>query len=192
MKHPALSRVIADAHTALHDRVDAATTAVLDHVGRRETMQKTDAFMIHTCRHISAVCNVLLPAARTQLPDGQERVHAYVRQARRVERSVVRTKQRLYGESHKVDLSWSDVWFGLAAEVDHLAELERDLVADLSPGLAPAADRDLANRVEAGEITGPTRAHPHSPHTGPFGRMSRGFLARTDRFWDATEGRIAS
>lgn len=187
-----LRKAISTAHEELSEHFDTATAAVRDHVGRREAIQKTDAFLIHACRHLSAVCDVILPAARAELPDGGSVVGTYVEQARRTERSIVQTKRRLYGESHTVDLPWTQVWSDLGDEFRRLNVLEDDLVAGLSDRLNPTSRSTLADRMGPVEASSPTRPHPNSPHTGPVAHVSRGVLARTDRFWDTVEGRIVS
>ena len=187
-----LSKAISTAHGEIKGHLDAAATAVQEHVGRREVMQKTDAFLIHAIRHVSAVCDVILQAARTQLSQGDKRVQEYVQQARRVERAVAQTKRRLYGESHAITLPWSQVWMGLGKELNRLNILERHIVDDLSRELDREDRSTLADKVNTAEATSPTRPHPNSPHTGRLAHLSRGFLAHTDKFWDAAEGRIVS
>jgi len=191
MKDP-LREATSTAHSQLTEHLDEATAAVRDHVGRREAIQKTDAFLIHACRHLSAVCDVILPAARDKISFGTKRAHAYVRQARRVERAVVQTKRRLYGELHTVDMPWSQVWAKLGVEVEQLNVLEDEMVSDLADELSSAAQVTLADRIGAAEAISPTRPHPNSPHAGRLAHITRGMLARTDRFWDSAEGRIVS
>jgi hypothetical protein len=187
-----LRRATSTAHDELAEYFDAATASVRNHAGRRESIQKTDAFLIDTCRHLSAVCEVILPVARAELPDGEAVVDTYVDQARRTEHAIVQTKRRLYGESHTADLPWSEVWTDLGTEFRRLIVLEDDLVADLSPRLDAKARSGLASRIGPVEDASPTRPHPNSPHTGRLAHASRVLLARTDRFWDAAEGRIVS
>ena len=40
------------------------------------------------------------------------------------------------------------------------------------------------------ECHGPTRPHPHTPHTGLLALVARRMWAIADRFWDAAEGRV--
>lgn len=187
-----LAKAIGTAHRRLEDDLETATAAARDHADRREVIQKTDAFLIHTVRHVAAVCDVILPAAHTQLADGQTRVHEYVAQARRLERSVGQTKRRLYGESHAMALSWSRVWSELGTEFGRLNSLERTMVEDLAGGLESRVCGDLAERVDTAEVTSPTRPHPNAIHTGRLAHLSRSIWARSDRFWDAAEGRIVT
>lgn len=190
--HDPLRKAISTAQSDLKAQLNGAATAVREQASNREVIQRTDAFLIQAVRHLSAVCDVILPAARTELPDGETRVREYVEQARRVERAVAQAKRRLYGESHAIHLTWLQVWSELGTEFRQLNALERKLVADLSKSLAPAARRALADRIGNVEATSPTRPHPNLPHTGRFAHLSRGVLARADRLWDAAEGRIVS
>ena len=113
-------------------------------------------------------------------------------QVKRVERSAARVKRRLYGEAHCAALSWDAVWSHLDHEVSTLAGLEHTLVAELAPLLSTDARDRLLDRLLSSELTSPSRPHPWSPHLGPFAHVGRLVLARTDRFWDAAEGRIAA
>lgn len=190
--HDPLGKAMSAAHGVLTGHLTVAAAAVQERVSPREVIQKTDAFLIQACRHVGAVCDVILPAARAQLTDGDERVQEYVQQARRLERAVAQTKRRIYGESHAITVPWSQVWSGLGREFRALDILENRIVADLIDGLDPTVRSTLADRVVDAEATSPTRPHPNAPHTGRFAHLSRTVLASTDSFWDAAEGRIVS
>jgi len=189
--NPSLSTVINTSHEELNERLDLAATAMAEHAGTREIIQKTDAFLVNACRHVSAVCDVILPVAKVELPDGQQRQRDYVEQCRRLERAVGQAKRRLYGESHAVGVPWAQVWASVGEEFQALTLIEHDLVADLEA--APGVDvDDLAASIHDVEATSPTRPHPGFPHTGRLAHLSRQLWARADRFWDAAEGRIVS
>lgn len=187
-----LNEAIMIAHDELLEDRETASAAARARLGRREIVQKTDAFLVHVCRHVSAMCDVILPAVRTQLPDGKERVHEYVQQCRRLERAASVTKRRLYGDSRTIALSWTEVWNDLSQEFDRLDAVDQRLIADLSGVLCDSSRLSLASRLDAAERSGPTRPHPNSAHTGRFAHRVLGMWARADRFWDATEGRIVS
>lgn len=178
-------------HDRLVERLDLAATAMADQVGSREIVQKADAFLVNTCRHTAAVCDLLLPLARRLLPDGQQRVQEYVQQCRRMERTFVRAKQRLYGEAHHAATPWSEIWAAAIREFEALISIERSLVADLASAPAAASARVLSG-IRATTDHSPTRPHPNSPHTGPLSHVVRGLWARADRVWDAAEGRIVT
>lgn len=179
------------AHDRLVDRLELATDAMTEQLGNRDIIQKADAFLVNTCRHTAAVCDLLLPVARRILPDGQERVHEYVQQCRRMERSFVRAKQRLYGEAHIAATPWSEVWATAIEQFHALSALERALVADLAAAPGAASAR-VVSGIRSVTDHAPTRPHPNSPHTGPLAHAVRGLWARADRVWDAAEGRIVT
>jgi hypothetical protein len=149
-----------------------------------------DTFLATASRRIAAVDAVLLPSARSQLPDGPQRVHDLVRQARHLELSLAAVKAKLYGEAHAVHRHWPDVWRDVDGELQEYLELEEALVEGLADALSPDELDDLAVRMHRLELTAPSRPHPYTPHTGMRGRIARSVWARADRFWDAAEGRI--
>ena len=65
------------------------------------------------------------------------------------------------------------------------------MLADrLSDTLADDDLDKLARRLWAAELAAPSRPHPYTPHTGPFGVVARRVMHTVDRFWDAAEGRM--
>ena len=180
------------AHRTLRDRLDLASAAMAAHAHTHEIRQKTDAFLVNSCRHTSAMCDLVLPAARLYLPNGGARTREYVQQCRRVERVIGTAKQRMYGQAHAIDRSWSDVWASVVEEVPLLHSLERDLVTDLANASDVGRHPDLSFLIGSVTSSSPTRPHPNSPHTGAFAHHLRRLWARADRFWDVAEGRTLS
>src|SRR4051812_18650601 len=126
MEHPSHTTIHA-VQDRLTQRLEVAAAAMNHRAGIGEIVQKTDSFLVHTCRHTSATCDLLLPVARRHLPDGPARVRQYVEQCRRMERAFGRAKQRLYGEAHAVSAPWSQVWAAAIAEFTALQTLEHAL-----------------------------------------------------------------
>jgi hypothetical protein len=180
------------AHQTLRGRLDLASAAMADRAHTHEIRQKTDAFLVNNCRHTAAMCDLVLPAARLYLPDSRVRTREYVRQCRRVERVIGTAKQRMYGQAHAIDRSWSDVWASVVEEVPLLYSLEQDLVADLADVPDVRRHPDLSLLIGSVTSSSPTRPHPNSPHVGAFAHRIRRMWARADRFWDAAEGRTLS
>lgn len=174
-------------HDDLARRRDRLATSVATRQDRWDVIHAADGLLSRICRHTAATCEVVLPVAREHLPDGPARVKAYLRSCRALERSVAQMKAKLYGEAGRAALSWRTVWRDLTRDLAHLTRLERDLIDDLIAALP--ADSALADRIRAVESSGPTRPHPNMPHMGPFSRLARRVLARTDRLWDHVEGR---
>ena len=179
-------------HRVLDEQLAVVGRAVRERESTRAIVQKTDAFMIHACRHVSATCAVILPTVRHQLPGGRNRVQAYIRQVRRLERSVAQMKRRLYGASRSIRLPWAQVWGAVQHELQELMAIELAVVADVAAGVSPTADGRLARRLVGSEAGSPTRPHPNSPHVGWLAPLSRRFWVRADRFWDAVEGRVVA
>lgn len=187
-----LLTTIGDSHRALDDQLAAVGHAVEERESTRAIVQKTDAFMIHACRHVSATCAVILPTARHRLPGGRDRVQLYIHQVRRLERSVAQVKRRLYGASRSIRLPWTHVWEAMQHELEELMAIELAIVTDVAADAGPSTDVRLARRLAGSEAGSPTRPHPNSPHTGWLAPLSRRFWARADSFWDAVEGRVVA
>jgi hypothetical protein len=183
---------VTTARRDLTRRRDAVTTPVAGLDDARQTRHLVDQLLIATCRHVHAVCGVVLPTARTSLPDGPQRVHGYVLQCRRVERAVSLAKRRLYGGSTAAATPWPEVWSALTREIAALGDLERLLADELTEVLDADRSADLADRFTRAVLSGPSRPHPHSRHTGRLAPLVHGLWARADRFWDVAEGRPTS
>lgn len=188
--HDSLRKAMTKSHRVLRERFDLSAKTVRGNAATGEVIRATDDFLINMCRHISATCEVILPAARTRLPAGRQRVKEYVRQAKLLERKIAQTKHRLYGESHAIHVPWSQVWAELSDEFDHLIALEHTLISDLAPVVGSASD--YQQRLADAEASSPTRPHPHSLHTGPLSHLSRNLWAKADSFWNTAEGRIVT
>lgn len=179
-------------HAELEERFDASAAAVLGDAQCGEVVQKTDALLIAACRHVSVMCDVILPVARRELPGGRDRAKEYVAQVRRLERSTGRAKGRLYGASQSMSLSWTQVWADLRTQLDGLFDLETRMVDDLAASGDARGGTALAARLRAEEPKGPTRPHPSSPHSGRLAHLARRVWVSADRAWDRAEARIVA
>ena len=126
-----LNDVIRESHRSLAERLESSSAALRGDATCGEVRQRTDAFLIEMCRHVSAVCDVVLPAVRERVPNGARRVRSYVEQVKRFERSAARTKGRLYGASRDAHVPWERVWVELGTEFDRMVAVEADLIAAL-------------------------------------------------------------
>lgn len=77
-----LQLAVRASHQRLRDRLDLASAAMTAHAQTHETRQKTDPFLVNSCRHRSAMCELVLPAARLHLPNGAARMRQHVQQCR--------------------------------------------------------------------------------------------------------------
>ncbi|EFQ82950.1 hypothetical protein HMPREF0063_12159 [Aeromicrobium marinum DSM 15272] len=184
-----LHQAVRTAQARLAERLELASAAMAEHISTREIIARTDAFLVNTCRHAAAMCDQVLPAARAHMPQGDARVQAYLEQCRRMERAVMRAKQRMYGEAHAVSASWTQVWAAVIDEVRALHALEDDLVEDLGRAEGAPDRARIARHLHAVSMAAPTRPHPRSPHLGRIAHVTRRFWARADQFWDNAEGR---
>lgn len=177
-------------HQSLQQRLAEATRRIARRSLPRERYARTDAFLSATSRHLGAVDEVILKAARQGLPDGPDRVRDYLHQARLLEQAMTQLKARLYGEVHAAHRPWDEVWDDVRRELTRHNELERALVEDLAATLGKDESDALASDLFHAEVKAPTRAHPHLPHTGLMGLVARRAWALADRFWDTAEGRV--
>src|SRR5262245_18935767 len=70
---------------------------------------ETDWFYAITSQHLAAAEYVLLPEVRG-LPDGRDKVTAYVANARELERCLRFLKGRIYGDSRVQHLRRDELW----------------------------------------------------------------------------------
>jgi hypothetical protein len=185
-----LSLTVEATQRSLQDRLAECLAPAGLRARSRDTYAHTDAFLAATSRHVAAVEAVLLPSMRRRVPDGVVAVQEYLRVARRLEQTLAMVKARLYGEAHAIYLAWPQLWADVQLQLADHNRLERELVAALA-GSADRADLDaLARRVFDAETRGPTRPHPHLPHTGRLSPAARRLWAVADRVWDNAEGRV--
>ncbi|WP_433005675.1 hypothetical protein [Kribbella sp. CA-294648] len=166
-----------------------AAPAHAPEAGRSDRRHETDWFYAITAQHLAAAGDVLLPHVR-RLPGGRRHVAAYVHQVRQLETALRFLKARQYGDGRAQHLRHSDVW----REIDRLLaeheQLEARYVQLLNAKLTPALLDKVAEQLSAAEQVAPTRAHPHSPHTGRAGRLTHRIWRLPDSTWDDLEGRF--
>jgi hypothetical protein len=169
----------------LEDRLAAARAP-----GRDRPRDATDAFLAATSRHVAAVEAVLVPRVRKHVPDGAPLSDEYLGLARELEQTLTLVKARLYGEAHAIHLSWRPLWGAVHRQLEEHNRLELLLVDALLRFDEPGELDGLAQRVFDAETRGPTRPHPHVPHTGIASLLARRVWTVADRFWDRAEGRV--
>jgi hypothetical protein len=156
---------------------------------RSDRRHETDRFYAIAAQHLAAAEDVLLPRVR-RLPDGRQKVSAYVENARHLERSLRFLKGRIYGDGRVQHLGHTEVW----REVDRLLGqhelLETEYCRLLTEELADDDVSTLTEDLLTAEETAPTRAHPGSPHTGFAGRLAHRMWRFADTAWDSAEGRV--
>ena len=180
-----LAMTVEATHRSLEDRLAAARAPRPD-----RPRDATDAFLAATSRHLAAVEAVLVPPVRRRVPDGVALSDEYLGLARELEQTLTLVKARLYGEAHAIQLSWPVLWGAVQGQLSEHNRLELRLVEALIQYDEPGDLDGLAQRVFNSETRGPTRPHPHLPHTGVVGLVVRRLWTIADRFWDRAEGRV--
>jgi hypothetical protein len=180
-----LAMTVEATHRCLEDRLTAARSPRPD-----RPRDAIDAFLAATSRHLAAVEAVLVPPVRRRVPDGVALSDEYLLMARELEQTLTLVKARLYGEAHAIQLSWPVLLGAVQRQLSEHNRLELRLVDALIQHDEPGDLDGLAQRVFVSETRGPTRPHPHLPHTGVVSLVARRLWAVADRFWDRAEGRV--
>ncbi len=181
-----LERALDHTHTGIRQLAAPAHAA---EAGRSDLRHETDWFYATTSQHLAAAEDVLLPQIR-RIPDGRRHVAAYLRQVRKLERGLRLLKARQYGDSRALHLRHTDIWRVIDRLLADHERIETDYVRLLGEYLGPDRLGVLAMQLLAAEQVAPTRAHPHSPHTGRTGRLAHRIWRLADTTWDNLEGRV--
>jgi hypothetical protein len=176
-------------HRVLDERLSRAEAARPDPGHPRDQYPAIDTFLASASRHQGSVLDVVVPAARHRLPDGEERAREFVHRSRELEIALFNVKAKLYGSTYAIKRSWESIWADVRTEFDATWRLERKLVDDLAAH-RHEDDPDWGERVYHAELRAPTRPHPYVPHRGLGGKLARTVALRVDRFWDMTESRM--
>ena len=176
-------------HDVLRHRLATAATATSDRWHPRDHYRAIDTFLASASRHHAAVLEVVVPAVRKRLPDGEQRAEEFVHQDKELEIALAQVKAKLYGSTYAIRRTWRSIWDDVRREFEATWRLEHELVEALAPH-RHEGDPDWAEQIYRAELHAPTRPHPFVPHNGLRGRIARRVALRVDRFWDATEGRM--
>jgi hypothetical protein len=188
--HEALRSAALGPHALIVEMLEAAVSWRSAGDDPRRARQLADTFMATTCRHLSAMDDVLLPVARRRLEGGRQLVTAYVLHTRELERTLRALKARVYGDANASRLSCGELWARLRMLLMEHELQENALVDKLSAALSDEELDALAARLLRTEERAPTRPHPYSPHAGLAGRVSHRLWSVVDGFWDNAEGRV--
>jgi hypothetical protein len=173
-----------------HQRIrELAEPAHQPEATRPDRRHETDWFYAIAAQHLAAAEDILLPHVR-KLPDGRNRVAAYVGNARQLERSLRFLKGRQYGDSRVQHLHPAEVWQVIDRLLDEHEKLETELGRMIGEQLDSEDVSALTEELLTAEEVAPTRAHPYSPHTGLPGRLAHRMWRMADTAWDSAEGRV--
>ncbi|WP_110241050.1 hypothetical protein [Nocardioides gilvus] len=187
----ALLTDIRDSHQLIEERLARARASrgSPDPGQPRDEYPAIDTFLATASRYYTALSQVLIPAARTRLPDGHLRAKAFLTQSRHLALALNQAKAKLYGSVYAVNRSWREVWDDIERELLTIAPMELALAEDLDRH-RQEGDPDWSTVLHRAEVKAPTRPHPHLPQQGVAGSVARMLSRRVDSFWDTAEGRM--
>ena len=157
-----------------------------------EARMNTDRFLAEASRHAAASARILLPSVARHLQAGRHEVREYLRQTRRLERTLARAKAKEYGQAQTAHVPWTSVWVAVGNHLARTIAAERRLAAMLCEHLDTDDEARLREGLTRAIAAAPTRPHPHLPHIGLPGHVTRTVCAKLDALWDEVEGRITS
>lgn len=184
-----LVRGISATHRVLDERLTRAAAARPDIRHPRDQYPVIDTFLASASRHNAAVLEVVVPAVRHRLPDGEERAKDFVHRSKELEIALFNVKAKVYGSTYMIRRTWDSIWDDVRTEFDATFAVERELVEELDTH-RQEDDPDWGERLYHAELHAPTRPHPYVPHRGLRGRLARFVALRIDKFWDTAETRM--
>lgn len=177
----------------VNDDLAARLEAARQMHGRRDDPRlqraRIDSFLGATCKHLHVMDDVLLPAYG-RLPDGRGLCHDYVAAVKRLEVLLYHVHAHEYGSTYESTYAWPTVWAEVARTMADQRRNEERMAQRLTEALDDEALTALTDRIASLEPAEPSRPHPHQPHGGLLGRVSRTVMRATDGFWDMAQGRI--
>lgn len=176
-------------HQRIREFADAAEAAEFSAEEPRLRHRLSDTFSAVLSRHLAAVDDVLLSAAKSSGAFGRESMREYVHHVRELEKVLHELKARVYGAA-TADMDWDGLWHEIDRLLRDHAVREAALIDQLSTCLNATETRRLAHRLTAAEERAPTRPHAYTPHTGWTGRLAHRLWRIADGFWDEAEGRV--
>lgn len=170
---------LAESHDMLRDRLAEAERQWQPPTTTGDARTATDGFCVAAAQHLAGFAEVVLPLAdRSARP-------AYVAASKRLEMLLAFAKGRAYGQGQSMRQRWPALWSEVEHDLATTLTLESGIVAELPSDAAATGERLAAAVAHA-----PTRPHPHLPHTGTTGHVTRAVVAHTDRVWDELQGRV--
>jgi hypothetical protein len=188
-KSACLIDYVRSSHDDLFTRLDAARLMRGTRDDPRQERHRIDDFLGSTCQHLHALDEVVLPEYG-RLPDGKALSHDYTASVKRLEVLLYHAGAHEYGSTIEGSFDWAALWADVDAALSDERRHEEDLARSLTDALDDDRLEELTDHLHRVEPTEPTRPHPHQPHGGVLGKVSRRMMRATDSFWDAAQGRI--
>ena len=172
--------------TMTSEPVTRLGSAALDALTARTTADSD--LVAWASEHLSALEQVVYPAARRLLPD---RAPLQAQQVRThdLEHALRRLHQRVSGDGAAMHLPVARLRDDVREQLSAHDAGERQLEEQLRAALTPDAWDELAARYRQAADAAPTRPHPHAPQSGWTGRLAQGLLAHVDRVMDGLDAR---
>jgi hemerythrin superfamily protein len=136
--------------------------------------------------HAEVEEQVIYPAMRQALPDGEQKVEHAIEEHQTVKEILV----ELDGADPD-DESVSGRLRDLMAQVsEHVAEEEAELLPELRVALGPVALTEMGQAAEKARSMAPTRPHPHAPSSGAAQAAAGAVAGAVDRARDAARSAL--
>jgi hypothetical protein len=140
---------------------------------------------------LAAFERIVLPVAEQRLDGGKDRTEQ-VREGGQQLNSVLHWLDRhLTGDVRAATWPGDDFSGDVRAAMANYADLERDLLGELTGALDEDGLTDLIRSYHEAERVAPTRPHPRLSYGGPLGAVTYRLAGLVDDVRDGTEGRAA-
>jgi hypothetical protein len=139
--------------------------------------------------HLAALHRVVYPAAARQLPSARRALTVQRAGSRDLEQALRRLHAHLNGDADAPRRELSQLHSQLLQALQRHSQGEHKLLERLEQSLPEQDWNGLAARYRASLGHGPTRPHPHVPHSGLAGRLAYRAAALCDRVLDVLDSR---
>jgi hypothetical protein len=140
--------------------------------------------------HIWAVNRVVYPAAERYLPAYQDMVRAHRVRTRELEHELRLLHERVSGDGRRASVDPSALSGRLVEALSKQTAADAQLVEMLSAAMPNAEWAEVLRDYGTASQQGPTRPHPHVPHSGVAGGLASRALSLVDRALDVMDSRI--
>lgn len=178
-------------HVALRALMEAADSEAPPDDARAR-LRALDAFVVGMCEHLGAEADVLHPAARQVLPDGESAVAAAAPCHQVLQRQMRMLEQHLWGDAATAPADLDRLRTDLDATFTEHVRHDEALAARVDEALDPDERRAKVDELRRAATRAPTRPHPHAPQRGPLARPVRWLAGRWDDVLDTVDVRTAA
>ena len=170
-----------------------AETAAAAHNRARRALSGPDSkamdAVVWLSAHLTAMEHVVYPFMRANLPTSRKELDEQRRLTRQMQRTLRSLEQRWSGDGLAPAGSSYRLRGQLALMIDVHEQGEDALLARMSETITDEEAVTLAEGYDHAVGHGPTRPHPHGPHSGKLGRLTYAFDAARDHILDVLDSR---